>query len=241
MNTSLALTSVASWLSLAGDGQWLDNPVITEGIPVALMETLGMTFFSGLFTAIGGLPLGLWLHNVGPVGLAPNRPLYRVLSAVVNVGRSIPFLILAVFIIPFTRFLVGSFIGWHAAVVPLAIGAIPFYARIVENAVREVEPGKVEAAQMVGASRMQIVTGVQIREALPGLVSGFTVTVIALISYSAMAGAIGGGGLGKMAISYGFQRQLPDVMTATIILIILIVQGVQWIGDAIVHRIDHRH
>lgn len=229
MNTIVALS-----------GTWFDNPVISQGLPKALVETLAMVFWSSLVTFVGGLPLGLWLFNTGPAGLAPNRSVNRVLSLIVNIGRSIPFIILAVAIIPFTRMLVGSSLGWGAAVVPLSLGAIPFYARIVENAIREVDPGKVEAAFMFGSSRMQIVRGVQVREALPALISGFTVTVVALVSYSAMAGAIGGGGLGQMAINYGFSRFQADVMAITVIVIILIVQLIQTSGDYLAARIDHR-
>lgn len=226
--------------AVASRGTWFDNPVITTGLSQALFETLLMVGFSGLFTLVGGLPLGLWLHNTGPQGLAPHRGLHQVLSLIVNIGRSIPFLILAVSIIPFTRFLVGSSLGWGAAVVPLAIGAIPFYARMVETAVREVEVGKIDAATMFGSSRMQVVLGVQIREALPSLISTFTITVVALVSYSTMAGAIGAGGLGKMAMSYGYSRFMGDVMVVTVVVIVVIVQLIQWTGDALARAIDHR-
>lgn len=223
------------WLS-----ELAQNPAITERLPSATVETLLMVGWSALLSAIGGLPLGLWLHTTGPGGLRPNRAVYGVLSLVVNVGRSLPFIILAIALIPFTRWVTGSALDWQAAVVPLTLGAIPFFARLAENAVREVPHGKVEAAQLAGASRLQIVAGVLVRESLPALVSGLTVTVIALVSYSAMAGAIGAGGLGFLAISYGYNRFQWDVMIVCVIVIVLLVQLLQTVGDLVARALDHR-
>jgi D-methionine transport system permease protein len=222
------------------DGTWLDNPVITQGMWPATQETLLMTLLASVFTLLGGLPLGVLLHVSGPGGLRPAPALHRVLGAVVNVGRSLPFLILMIAIIPFTRLVVGTSAGWQAAVVPLTVGAIPFYARLVETSLREVPGGKVEAAQMMGASDGQIVRQVLLAEAAPGLVAGLTTTVIALVSYTAMAGAVGGGGLGATAMSYGYNRFQSDVMIAAVILLVVIVQVVQVVGDLVVRRLDHR-
>ena len=224
-----------SWLEDA-----LTNRVITEQLPEATLQTLYMTGLSTVVTILVGLPLGLALVVTAPGGLRPARTLNSVLSVVVNVGRSIPFIILMVAILPLTRLLTGTTYGWRSAVVPLAVAAIPFFARLVENAVREVSPGKVEAAQMVGASRLGIVGGVLVREALPALVGGVTVTVITLISYSAMAGALGAEGLGALAVNHGYQRFQTDVMVVTVVVIIVLVQLIQMLGDRVVRLVDHR-
>ncbi|MFC4554671.1 methionine ABC transporter permease [Georgenia faecalis] len=223
---------------------WLEevatNPVITENLPEATVETLAMVALASLVTVLGGLPLGLALATTAPGALRPAPALHGVLNVVVNVGRSLPFIILMVAIIPLTRALTGTTFGWRSAVVPLSIAAIPFFARLVETAVREVDPGKVEAAQMVGASRLGIVWGVLVREALPGLLSGLTVTVITLVSYSAMAGAVGAGGLGALAINHGYVRFQTDVMVVTVVVIVILVQLVQMLGDLLVRAVDHR-
>ena len=224
-----------SWLEDA-----LTNRVITEQLPEATLQTLYMTGLSTVVTILVGLPLGLALVVTAPGGLRPARTLNSVLSVVVNVGRSIPFIILMVAILPLTRLLTGTTYGWRSAVVPLAVAAIPFFARLVENAVREVSPGKVEAAQMVGASRLGIVGGVLVREALPALVGGVTVTVITLISYSAMAGALGAEGLGALAVNHGYQRFQTGVMVVTVVVIIVLVQLIQMLGDRVVRLVDHR-
>ncbi|WP_199423153.1 methionine ABC transporter permease [Actinotalea solisilvae] len=218
----------------------LDNPVLTQAVPEATLETLQMVGLSALVTAVVGLPLGLLLHAVAPAGLRPLRLVRGPLGLLVNIGRSLPFIILAIALLPFTRALVGTSLGWQAAVVPLSIGAIPFFARLVETAVREVDPGKVEAAQVMGSSRGRVLVQVLVREALPSIVAGFTATVIALVAYSAMAGAIGGGGLGFLAISYGYQRFDTTVMVVCVVVIVLIVQAVQVVGDVVARRLDHR-
>jgi D-methionine transport system permease protein len=218
----------------------LANPVIQQKLPEATVETLQMVAFSALITAILGLPLGLLLHVTSPGGLAPRRSVNAAAGVVVNIGRSLPFVILMILVLPFTRAVVGTTLGWQAGVVPIALGAIPFYARLVETAVREVSPGKVEAARVIGAGRLRIIRAVLVSEALPGIVSGLTVTVVTLVSYSAMAGAIGAGGLGFLAISYGYNRYQLDVMLACVVVIVLIVQVVQVIGDGVARRLDHR-
>ncbi len=218
----------------------LANRVITERLPEATVETLQMVAVSSVLTVLVGLPLGLLLHATSPGGLTPQRTVASVVGFVVNVGRSLPFVILMIAVIPFTRWVVGTSLGWEAAVVPLTLGAIPFFARLVESSLREVSPGKVEAARVMGSTRRKILGAVLVREALPGLVSAATVTVVALISFSAMAGVIGGGGLGALAISYGYQRFDTAVMVACIVVLVVIVQVIQVAGDAVARRLDHR-
>lgn len=198
--------------SLVGEGRYLDNEIIRQAVPTAIWETLAMTGVASALTALIGIPLGVLLFTSSPGGTAPNAVVHRVVGAVVNLGRSLPFLILMIAIIPFTRLVVGTSIGWQAAVVPLTVGAIPFYARLVETSLREVPGGKVEAVTMMGATRSEITRKVLLPEARSGLVAGLTTTVIALIGYTAMAGAVGGGGLGAVAMSYGYNRFESDVM-----------------------------
>lgn len=218
----------------------LANRVITERLPEATVETLQMVGVSSVLTVLLGLPLGVLLHATSPGGLTPRRTIASVVGFVVNVGRSLPFVILMIAVIPFTRWVVGTSLGWQAAVVPLTLGAIPFFARLVESGLREVSPGKVEAARVMGSTRRKILGSVLVREALPALVSAATVTVVALVSFSAMAGVIGGGGLGALAISYGYQRFDTAVMVACIVVIVVIVQVLQVAGDALARRLDHR-
>jgi D-methionine transport system permease protein len=212
------------------------EPLLTQ----ATRETLYMVGWSTLFTVLAGLPLGVLLvltDRGGPLALAPVN---KVLGAIVNVGRSFPFPILLIVLIPVTRDIVGTSIGPEAAVVPLTVGAVPFFARLVETAVREVDRGLVEAAQAMGASTWTVVRKVLVREAMPATVAGLTVTVIALIGYSAMAGAVGGGGLGDLAIRYGYQRFETDLMIVTVVLLIVLVQAVQMLGDFAARRLSHR-
>jgi D-methionine transport system permease protein len=218
----------------------LGNDVIRERLPQATLETLQMVAVSSVLTVLVGLPLGLLLHATAPGGLTPQRAVSSVLGFVVNVGRSLPFVILMIAVIPFTRWVVGTTLGWQAAVVPLTLGAVPFFARLVESSLREVSPGKVEAAQVMGSTRAKILGSVLVREALPALVSAATVTVVSLVSFSAMAGVIGGGGLGALAISYGYQRFDTAVMVACIVVIVVVVQVIQVVGDALARRVDHR-
>lgn len=215
------------------------NPAISQRLPQATFETLAMTLGAGLFAAIGGLPLGVVLYATSPNGIRPQRTVNSIVGTIVNIGRSIPFLILVIAIIPFTRFVVGTSIGWQAATLPLAIGAIPFYARLVEQSMREVGSGTIDAVRVQGATRMQLCVTL-VRESLPSLVSGLTVTVVTLVSYTVMAGAVGGGGLGQLAMNYGYSRFQGDVMLVTVVVIVIIVQGLQFIGDRMARLIDHR-
>lgn len=219
---------------------WLNNPVITSELWPAFVETLLMTAFSTVFAVLLGLPLGIYLWRTAAGSLAPNPVIYRVLSVIVDIGRSIPFIILMIALIPFTRFLVGTALGWYATVVPLTVGAIPFYARLVEAALREVSGGKIEAVTMMGATNGQVIRQVMIPESLPGLVSAATVTAVTLVGYTAMAGAAGGGGVGALAISYGYQRYQGDTMIICIVVLVALVGVLQFVGDRIARAVDHR-
>ena len=220
---------------------WFSNPALQKALPPAIWETLIMVSISSLATVLIGLPLGVILFITDKGGLGENRPLNVVLSSiVVNITRSIPYAILMLALLEFTRRLVGTSIGPVAASVSLSIAAIPFFARLVETALREVHPGKLDAAHAMGSTKMQSVTKVLIPEAMPGLVAAVTTTIVTLIGYSAMAGLIGGGGLGRLAYNYGFQRWEPDVMVITVIVIIILVQAVQVLGDIISRVVDHR-
>ncbi|MEU4830422.1 methionine ABC transporter permease [Streptosporangium sp. NPDC023615] len=206
----------------------------------ATLETGQMVFWSTLLTAVLGLPIGVLLVTTDRGGLTPMPAVKAVLGAVVNVGRSLPFIVLMVAILPFTRLITGTTIGTVAAIVPLTLGAVPFYARLVETALRGVGREVVEAAQAMGSRRVTVVTKVLLPETLPELIAGLTVTVVALIGYSAMAGAIGGGGLGDLAIRYGYQRFDTGVMVVTVVLLIVLVQLIQILGDAVARRLSHR-
>lgn len=206
----------------------------------ALLETLVMVAISSALAGLVGVPLGVVLVATSRGHIRENAVVNRALGALVNAGRSTPFIILLVAIIPFTRLLVGTSIGTAAAIVPLTIAAIPFVARLAEAALREVDPGLIEAAQSMGATPRQIVLKVLVPEALPGLVAAITITVVNLIGYSAMAGAVGGGGLGDLGIRYGYQRFLPEVMVAVVVVLIVLVQGVQSVGDRLARRLNKR-
>ncbi len=211
-----------------------------ELFATSLWETVLMVAISGLAGALLGVPLGVFLRLTDRGGVLENRAVNAVTGAIVNAVRSTPFIILLVAIIPFTRFVVGSSIGTAAAIVPLTISAIPFVARLVETALREVDSGLVEAAQAMGASTRQIVFKVLLPEALPGIVAGLTIMLVSLTGYSAMAGAIGGGGLGDLGIRYGYQRFLPDVMLAVVVILIVFVQLLQSLGDWAVRKLSHK-
>ena len=206
----------------------------------ALGETLYMVAVSAGIATIIGVPLGVILLITGRGHILENTPVNRVLGAIVNATRSTPFIILMVAIIPVTRIIAGTSIGTNAAIVPLAIAAIPFVGRVVEASLREVDYGLIEAAQAMGASPFQIIRRVLLPEALPSIVLGLTLTVISLIGYSAMAGAIGGGGLGDLAIRFGYQRFRVDVMVATVVILIVLVQAVQSAGDILSRRLNKR-
>ncbi|KTS01220.1 methionine ABC transporter permease [Pantoea dispersa] len=216
------------------------SPVMIDLLLNALGETLLMTAVAGLFSLLAGLPLGLILVTTSPGGIAENRSINRLLGIVINGFRSLPFIILLVALIPFTRLLVGTSLGTWAAIVPLSITATPYFARVAEVSLRDVDRGLIDAVRAMGASKLRIVWEVLIPEALPGILSGFVVTLVALIGASAMAGAIGAGGLGDLAIRYGYQRFDTAVMVAVIAVLIVLVCGIQWLGDRLVQRIDRR-
>jgi D-methionine transport system permease protein len=197
-----------------------------------------MTAAAGGISLALGLPLGLLLVATDRGGIWQQIPLNRVVGAIVNAGRSIPFIILLVAVIPLTRLIVGTSIGVAAAIVPLSIAAIPYYARIAELSFREVDPGLIEAARAMGGNRWTIVNEVLIPEALPGLTAGFTVALVTLIGASAMAGAVGSGGLGDLAIRYGYQRFETNVMIVVVIVLIALVCALQWVGDWTAMRLD---
>ncbi|WP_180125403.1 methionine ABC transporter permease [Rhodoferax sp. BLA1] len=216
------------------------TPQLLELFATSLWETIIMVAISGAVGAALGLPLGILLYLTQARGVLANPLLNRVLGTTVNAVRSTPFIILLVAIIPFTRLLTGSSIGTMAAVVPLTIAAAPFFARLIETALHEVDHGLVEAAQSMGASTQQIVLKVLLPEAWPGIVAALTITLVSLTGYSAMAGAIGGGGLGDLGIRYGYQRFLPEVMLAVVLVLIVFVQAVQSLGDWAVRRLSHK-
>ena len=222
-----------TWLhALIGDTPWL--------LLVSACETLYMTLSATLIAAIFGTLLGLILYATRRGRFLANPYVYYPLGIIVNIGRSIPYIILALWIVPFTRFIVGVSIGNTAAIVPLTLSAVPFIARMVENMLNEVPGGLIEAAQAMGASPRQIMRKVLLPEALPGIINALTITLIALIGYSAIAGALGAGGLGKVAYAYGYQRYRPDIMLYTVCIIVVLVQNIQWLGDALARRFDHR-
>ena len=216
------------------------TPAMLDLFASSLWETLIMVGISGLVGGLLGVPLGVFLRLTDHGGVLENGPVNKLVGWLVNAVRSTPSIILLVAIIPFTRFITGSSIGTAAAVVPLTIAAAPFVARLVEAALREVDHGLVEAAQAMGATTSQIVWKVLLPEALPGIVAGLTITFVSLTGYSAMAGAIGGGGLGDLGIRYGYQRFLPEIMLAVVLVLIFFVQAVQSLGDWAVRRLSHR-
>jgi len=206
----------------------------------ATVDTLLMLGGSLVLTVILGIPLGVLLYLSGQGRLASNPVLNAVLSLIVNVLRSVPFIILLIVMLPVTVLLVGTSLGVAGAIPPLVVGAAPFYARLVETALREVDKGVVEATQAMGGSTFQIVTRALLPEAMPGIIAGATVTAIALVSYTAMAGVVGAGGLGDLAVRFGYQRFQTDVMVVTVVLLLILVQILQMIGDRLVAKVSHR-
>jgi len=206
----------------------------------ALWQTLHMVLVSGIIGSLIGLPIGVFLATSGKGELFAAPQVNRIVGLIVNAARSTPFIILVVAIIPFTRMIAGTSIGTSAAIVPLTIATIPFFARLVEGSIREVDKGLVEAARAMGATPVQIVVKVLLAEARPGLILGLTLTIVSLIGYSAMVGAVGGGGLGDLGIRYGYQRFMPEVMLAVVIVLILLVQAVQSAGDRLARHFDKR-
>lgn len=217
--------------------------MLTNFLPLigdALIETIVMVAVSGFVGALAGIPLGIVLFVTDKKSFLPMPVLNITLGTVINAMRSVPSIILLVAIIPFTRMVVGSSIGTAAAIVPLTLSVAPFIARMVETSLREVDKGLIEAAQSMGATHLQVVTKVLLPEAMPGIVAGLTISVISLIGYSAMAGAVGGGGLGDLGIRYGYQRFNPEVMWTVVLVLIVLVQGLQSLGDRIVRKLSHK-
>ena len=205
-----------------------------------ILETLYMIFASTLMAYVFGLPLGVILQVTDKGGICENRPINLVLGVIVNLLRSVPFIILLVWILPFTRFVVGTTIGSTATVVPLVVSATPFVARMVESSLKEVNGGVVEAAQSMGSTPMQIICKVLLPEARPSLVVGSTIAITTILGYTAMAGFVGGGGLGAIAVNYGYYRYQDDVMLITVVLLVILVQIFQEIGMRIAKRTDRR-
>ena len=206
----------------------------------ACLDTLIMLGGSLILTIAFGLPLGVLLYLTGQGRLSQNRVANAVLGIIVNILRSVPFIILLIVMIPLTMALVGTSLGVAGAIPPLVVGAAPFYARLVESALREVDRTTIEATQAMGATTRQIVTGALIPEALPGLIAGATVTAVALVSFTAMAGVVGAGGLGDLAIRFGYQRFQTDVMVVTVVLLVALVQLIQYGGDRLARRVTRR-
>ena len=216
------------------------SPELLNLFQTSLIETLWMVGVSAALGTLLGLPIGVLLVVTDRQGLLEHLPFNRVLGVIANAVRSTPFIILLVAVIPFTRWVVGTSIGTAAAIVPLTIAAIPFIARLVETALREVDRGLIEALLAMGATPWQVIRTALIPEAMPGIIAGLTITLVSLIGHSAMAGAVGGGGLGDLGIRYGYQRFLPDVMALVVVVLIVLVQIVQSAGDRLVRRLSHR-
>ena len=216
------------------------SPEITNMIVMGTLTTLYMTLFSTLFGYLFGLPLGILLTISDKDGIKPNPVLFRVLDVIVNIGRSIPFLILLILIIPFTRLIVGTSTGATATIVPLTVAAIPIIARLVESSLREVDPGVIEAARSMGAKTSTIVFKVLLVEARTSLIVGMTIALGTILGYSAMAGVVGGGGLGDIAIRYGYYRYETDIMIVTVVLLVVLVQILQMIGMILSVKLDKR-
>ncbi|MEW7313859.1 methionine ABC transporter permease [Buttiauxella gaviniae] len=218
---------------LAWEDLW---PLLLDGT----LDTLYMVGLAALFTVIIGLPLGVLLFLTRRDGVLPAPVFNQVIGSIVNVGRSLPFIVLLIALIPFTRIIIGTTLGSTAAVVPITIGAFPFFARVVENALDEVDKGRIEAILSMGGNVWHIIGKVLLPEALPALLAGITLTVVMLIGFSSMAGVIGGGGLGDLAIRYGYQRFNDQVMIGTVVILVAMVQLVQSVGDRLVRRLAHR-
>lgn len=206
----------------------------------ATWETLYMTFLSSLIALVLGTIIGLILNVTDSNGVRPNKPINAVLGFIVNFGRSVPFIILLIAVIPFTRFVVGTSLGMQATVVPLVIAATPYIARLIESSLKEVDQGVIEAAQAMGANTWQIIMFVLVPETVPSLIVEATIATTTIISYTAMAGTVAGGGLGALAISHGYQRYETDIMVITVLLLVVIVQLVQFFGDILSKKLDKR-
>ncbi|PDO84668.1 metal ABC transporter permease [Kosakonia pseudosacchari] len=222
---------------MRGRMSWEDLwPLLLNGT----LETIYMVGLAAFFTVLIGLPVGVLLFVSRSNGLAPMPKLNALLGAVINVGRSLPFIVLLIALIPFTRALIGTTLGSTAAVVPVTIGAFPFFARLTENALDEVDYGRIEAILSMGGNLWHVIAKALLPEALPTLLASITLTIVMLIGFSSMAGVIGGGGLGDLAIRYGYQRFNDLVMIGTVVILVALVQGVQMAGDRLVRRLAHR-
>ncbi|KAE9540348.1 ABC transporter permease [Ursidibacter maritimus] len=216
------------------------TPQMWDLVALSTIETLYMGFMATLLAVVIGLPIGFVAFLTGKGEILEHKELHQVLDVVINIGRSVPFIILLVVLLPFTRLLVGTTLGTTAAIVPLSVSAIPFFARLTSNALLEIPSGLTEAAKSMGATNWQVVTKFYLPESLPILINGITLTLVALIGYSAMAGAVGGGGLGNLAISYGEHRNMVYVKWIATVIIVAIVMISQKIGDNLAKRYDHR-
>ena len=216
------------------------TPALVALILESLRQTAVMVSVAALLSTLIGLPLGVLLVITAPGHIFARPKLEAILGSLVNVVRSTPFIIMMVAIIPFTRAIVGTTVGTWAAIVPLTVAITPLYARLAETAMREVDRGLIEAAEAIGATPLQIILKVIIPEALPGIVAGQTVALVSLIGYSAMAGTVGGGGLGDLGIRYGYQRFMPEVMALVVVVLIVLVQGVQSLGEALARKVNKR-
>ncbi|MBM7825251.1 D-methionine transport system permease protein [Arcanobacterium pluranimalium] len=228
---------------LAADNSWFNNPAIKQMLLPATIESLLMIFVATFFTVVIGLPLGVILAESRKGGVIQNVVVNKLLGTVINLGRAIPFIILAIVVLFAIRALHLPWltaIGWQAFTIALVVSAIPYFARMVESNVLAVESGKVEAAQMMGASRFTVMWGVLVRESLPSIIQSITILTITIIGYSAMASAVGGGGLGALAINYGYQRYQFDVIVIVVVVILVLVQIIQMIGDMLSRLVDHR-
>ncbi|QIW16101.1 methionine ABC transporter permease [Pasteurellaceae bacterium RH1A] len=216
------------------------TPRMWEMVAISTLETIYMGLAATLISIIVGLPIGLLAFLTGKGEILENQGLHRVLDVFINIGRSVPFIILLVILLPFTRLLVGTTLGTTAAIIPLSVSAIPFFARLTSNALLEIPSGLTEAAKSMGATNWQVVSKFYLPESLPILINGITLTLVSLIGYSAMAGVVGGGGLGNLAISYGEHRNMVYVKWIATIIIVLIVMVSQKVGDKLAQRFDHR-
>ena len=224
--------------------QFLINyiPNVVELFPdmiKALWETIGMVFISGVISTLIGIPLGVILVVTRPDNILENNGIYNVVGKIINIFRAIPFVILLAAIIPFTRLVVGTTIGMKGALVPLVIGSIPFVARQIESALLVIDKGIIQAAQAMGSSSLEIICRVLLKEGLPGIVYALTITTVSLIGFSAVAGTVGGGGLGDFAIRYGYQYFKTDIMVATILILLVLVTSIQSVGEFILRKLSH--
>ena len=214
-------------------------PDVPDLLLPAVGETARMVVVVMTIVVLLGGPLGLLIFNTSPLGLTPHRAVHVSISWVANLGRSLPFLVLMAAIIPVTKLVFGTTIGFKAAIIPMSVAGVAFFARLTENAVREVPRELLDVGLATGAGRWQIMSGIQLREALPGLAAGLTLNVIAMIEYSAIAGAIGSGGIGYLAVNYGYRRFDNSIMIACIVLLVVLVQAIQFTGDRVVRALTH--